>query len=401
MPLILKPTSPREPFTFSLSRSPTPESQNAEAPRPPADFLPEKDMYMFGAHPISGERELGRGLVKCGRCRKTGMEWAAGEHRRVCNHVLDGAPLVAKKGTKAGKTETKKRLASEDTSASPQKRSRLPSPSSSTMYDKYKGLKKSEIKKLQKDKVRAEKKEAKERERMEIAERKRQRANNPINLDKQCGVINDKDLPCARSLTCKTHTVGAKRAVQGRTRSYDELYLDWQREHNPNFKEPANKKDKLEKKKEKKKRDDEDEDGVVVDGEEGKKEIGELIALTRMAGERCRNTISKLGVNPSAPTNPSSPALLRPQPAAARVSKKPPFQPVWRSSSSSSDFTDVGRMLVQALAARNRPSTLLVNAATSAGVGNMTQGAKKSIPIQSTAASASIPSGGGVRIPAV
>lgn len=118
-------------------------------------------------------------------------------------------------------------------------------------------------------------------------------ANNPINYDRQCGVINDKGHPCARSLTCKTHTVGAKRAVQGRTRPYDELYLDWQREHNPNFKEPV-KKDKVEKKKEKKKGDTED-DEVLAEGEEGRREISELIALTRMAGERCKHHISTLG----------------------------------------------------------------------------------------------------------
>ncbi|EIW72129.1 hypothetical protein TREMEDRAFT_24715, partial [Tremella mesenterica DSM 1558] len=52
-------------------------------------------------------------------------------------------------------------------------------------------------------------------------------ASEPINLDKQCGVINDKLLPCSRSLTCKSHTVGAKRAVIGRSQPYDVLYLEW------------------------------------------------------------------------------------------------------------------------------------------------------------------------------
>ncbi len=39
----------------------------------------------------------------------------------------------------------------------------------------------------------------------------------PIDVDKQCGVINDKGLPCSRSLTCKSHSMGAKRAVEGRS----------------------------------------------------------------------------------------------------------------------------------------------------------------------------------------
>lgn len=70
----------------------------------------------------------------------------------------------------------------------------------------------------------------------------------PVDYDKQCGVINDKNLPCSRSLTCKSHSMGAKRAVQGRSRNYDELLLDWQRAHNPNFVEPVKRETKAEKK---------------------------------------------------------------------------------------------------------------------------------------------------------
>ncbi|PWN38347.1 SCA7-domain-containing protein [Meira miltonrushii] len=53
------------------------------------------------------------------------------------------------------------------------------------------------------------------------------------DVDTQCGVINDKGLPCSRSLTCKSHSMGAKRAVLGRCKPYDELLLEWQKIHNP------------------------------------------------------------------------------------------------------------------------------------------------------------------------
>lgn len=79
------------------------------------------------------------------------------------------------------------------------------------------------------------------------------RAKGPVDLDKQCGVINDKNLPCSRSLTCKSHSMGAKRAVQGRSRPYDELLLDWNREHNPNFVEPVKRETKAERKERKEK----------------------------------------------------------------------------------------------------------------------------------------------------
>lgn len=57
----------------------------------------------------------------------------------------------------------------------------------------------------------------------------------PINLDRQCGVINNKGLPCSRSLTCKSHSMGAKRNVPGRSQPYDILLFEWQKATNPAF----------------------------------------------------------------------------------------------------------------------------------------------------------------------
>lgn len=35
-----------------------------------------------------------------------------------------------------------------------------------------------------------------------------------VDYNKQCGVINDKNLPCSRSLACKDHSMTAKLAVR-------------------------------------------------------------------------------------------------------------------------------------------------------------------------------------------
>ncbi|WFD34303.1 SAGA complex subunit Sgf73 [Malassezia cuniculi] len=61
------------------------------------------------------------------------------------------------------------------------------------------------------------------------------KSRGPINLDRQCGVINDKGLPCSRSLTCKSHSMGAKRNVPGRSQPYDTLLFEWQKATNPAF----------------------------------------------------------------------------------------------------------------------------------------------------------------------
>lgn len=53
-------------------------------------------------------------------------------------------------------------------------------------------------------------------------------AGAPVDLDEQCGVINEKNIVCARSLKCKTHGVGAKRSVPGRSKPFDVLLTEFQ-----------------------------------------------------------------------------------------------------------------------------------------------------------------------------
>ena len=44
-----------------------------------------------------------------------------------------------------------------------------------------------------------------------------------LDFDRHCGVVASNGVPCTRSLTCKSHSISSKRAVPGRTKSYDEL----------------------------------------------------------------------------------------------------------------------------------------------------------------------------------
>lgn len=65
----------------------------------------------------------------------------------------------------------------------------------------------------------------------------KQKANNknrnkgPVDVERQCGVPLPKGGFCARSLTCKTHSMGAKRAVLGRSAPYDQLLAAYQRKN--------------------------------------------------------------------------------------------------------------------------------------------------------------------------
>lgn len=57
--------------------------------------------------------------------------------------------------------------------------------------------------------------------------------DGPLDLNRHCGVINAKGVPCSRALTCKSHSVGAKRDVPGRTKPYDLLFAEWNAIHKP------------------------------------------------------------------------------------------------------------------------------------------------------------------------
>ncbi|KAM6513435.1 SAGA complex subunit Sgf73 [Fusarium falciforme] len=53
----------------------------------------------------------------------------------------------------------------------------------------------------------------------------------PVDVERQCGVILPNGQPCARSLTCKSHPMGAKRAVAGRSLPYDMLLAAYQKKN--------------------------------------------------------------------------------------------------------------------------------------------------------------------------
>ncbi|KAG6908438.1 hypothetical protein DXG01_004663 [Tephrocybe rancida] len=222
MTLKLKPLSPRSPASspsspFSFTRlDDTPEP--AELTTPPTVWLPGSTMKIFGHEPLNALPEVG-GLVRCQGCGKVVLRSVAVSHGETCKKEMkkEGDSEGAR-----GTTGGKKRKASPeggDAAGDPPKK-----------------------------KVKA------------LPKITKGRTKGPVDYNRQCGVINDKNLPCSRSLTCKSHSMGAKRAVQGRTRPYDELLLDWQRANNPNFVEPvkretkAEKKEKREKEKEERRR---------------------------------------------------------------------------------------------------------------------------------------------------
>jgi len=74
-------------------------------------------------------------------------------------------------------------------------------------------------------------KEPKKKKKKEEPKSKVVKPKGPVDVEKQCGVILPNGAQCARSLTCKSHSMGAKRAVPGRSLPYDMLLAAYQKKN--------------------------------------------------------------------------------------------------------------------------------------------------------------------------
>lgn len=74
-------------------------------------------------------------------------------------------------------------------------------------------------------------KESKKKKKKDEPKAKAAKAKGPVDVEKQCGVLLANGQQCARSLTCKSHSMGAKRAVPGRSLPYDMLLSNYQKKN--------------------------------------------------------------------------------------------------------------------------------------------------------------------------
>lgn len=74
-------------------------------------------------------------------------------------------------------------------------------------------------------------KDSKKKKKKEEPKAKAAKPKGPVDVERQCGVTLPNGAQCARSLTCKSHSMGAKRAVPGRSLPYDMLLQAYQKKN--------------------------------------------------------------------------------------------------------------------------------------------------------------------------
>ncbi|KAG0290656.1 hypothetical protein BGZ96_005902 [Linnemannia gamsii] len=186
---------------------------------PTASRLEFKEMKTYGGMPMTDEVVI----VTCVHCGKPMIPSAVKEHRSKCKaSAVEAAPaaptLVIRTDAleKKPETKTKKRKESVviEEPETPMSAVEM-SPPPASVPEKKPSEKKQKIAKIAKVKPPG-------------------RVKGPLDLDKQCGVVPSIGAPpCARSLTCKSHSMSSKRAVEGRSRPYDVLLGMYQKKPMP------------------------------------------------------------------------------------------------------------------------------------------------------------------------
>jgi SAGA-associated factor 73 len=179
------------------------------------------DSRLLAAFPVGRPFEQNTDMIQCKHCKKPVFKPGAPEHIRDC---------LKKKQEKAQK---KKEMKEAKEAAQRKERNGGISPSSGLREDAKKklGATGDSAKKTSKKRKAEGESGTKKKRKKEEAKPKNSRFKGPVDVERQCGVMMPNGQMCARSLTCKTHAMGLKRAVPGRSMRYDILLANYQKKN--------------------------------------------------------------------------------------------------------------------------------------------------------------------------
>ena len=197
--------------------------------------------------PTGKPREDPLETVICKHCKRSVMKQTAAEHIRGCLKAKQekarrkkeerDASRAKEKGEKEGEDEAATAAAGpgegEDALGGTTMKGQKSAKKSAVKGTAEEGTKKSKKRKAdgsedEKDNGKEPKKKKKKKDEPKA---KAAKPKGPVDVEKQCGVTLPNGGQCARSLTCKSHSMGAKRAVPGRSLPYDMLLQAHQKQN--------------------------------------------------------------------------------------------------------------------------------------------------------------------------
>lgn len=159
--------------------------------------------------------------VQCKHCRRPVLRASAATHIRDCLSKKQ-EKLKKKKEAKEAKDAALRKEKGEDDDGGKNARKAVKG-----MAADGEGAKKGKKRKLEGDDGKPGSKKKKKDE----PKAKGAKPKGPVDVEKQCGVALPNGGFCARSLTCKSHSMGLKRAVPGRSLPYDMLLAQYQKKN--------------------------------------------------------------------------------------------------------------------------------------------------------------------------
>ena len=161
--------------------------------------------------------------VQCKHCRRPVLRTSSATHIRDCLNKKQEKLKKKKEAKEAKDAALRKEKGEDDESGIGARKSAV----KGTVID-GEGAKKGKKRKLDGD---AEKAPNAKKKKKDEPKAKGAKPKGPVDVERQCGVPLPNGGFCARSLTCKSHSMGLKRAVPGRSLPYDMLLAQYQKKN--------------------------------------------------------------------------------------------------------------------------------------------------------------------------
>ena len=217
---------------------------SACSPSPDSPLINEIDPELRDTFPTDRPMEDRVDMIVCKHCKKAVLTSVAASHIKMCLQKKQDRAQKKKEAKEAARKAKEARERGEDKdsdlpeSATAANRigegdadslasgSQQPPNAKKAPATNEKGKKRKADTEADK-----EPKKKKTKKEIEAAKPKVPKPKGPVDVEKQCGVAIANGAYCARSLTCKSHSMGAKRAVPGRSLPYDMLLAAYQKKN--------------------------------------------------------------------------------------------------------------------------------------------------------------------------
>ena len=189
------------------------------------------DEKMAQVFPTGKPKDTPLEKVNCKHCKKTILKQSIAEHIPLCLQAKQEKARKKKEARDAANRAKEKgndKEGDKDVNENGEAEAAVKGQKSAKKSAGDDGPKKGKTRKVEGD---DDTKEPKKKKKKDEPKAKAPKPKGPVDVEKQCGVVLPNGAQCARSLTCKTHSMGAKRAVPGRSLPYDMLLQAYQKKN--------------------------------------------------------------------------------------------------------------------------------------------------------------------------